>query len=259
MYPWIHISDSLQLPTYTVIISLVCTGLLFLVGPRARRLGLETSTALDLSMVIMIGGFIGARFLHVLYEHPAFYISNPMQILRVWEGGFVFYGGVMGALFFSAWTFKLKKIEILEPWFDLFAPIVSLGYAIGRLGCFAAGCCYGKSCDLPWAVTFPHGVEAPEGFPVHPTQIYATLFELAVFFVLVVAEKKKVFRLGSGKIFFLWVTLHTTGRLLMEFFRDDFRGSEILGLSVSSFISLLFLFFGILKLLSKEKNVPSTV
>ena len=98
MFPHIHITDTLSLPTYLLLCSLAyCACLIWLV-PRAKKLNVNRNHALDISLVIMVAGFIGARALHIFYEEPAYYLNDPMQVFQFWRGGFVFYGGLIGAL-----------------------------------------------------------------------------------------------------------------------------------------------------------------
>lgn len=221
---------------------------------RAEHQNLDRHTTLDLSLAIMIGGFLGARALHILWEAPNYYVARPLAILEIWRGGFVFFGGVIGGILATEWIFRKKQLE-RGPWQDLFAPVFALGYAIGRLSCLAAGCCYGRSTDLPWGIVFPQGLEATAGIPLHPTQIYAFLWELSLFFVLFRLEKKRPQRLTApGSLFMIWLIGHGFGRLLMEHFRADERGSEIFGLSISSLISLVLIICGSIILYEKQKN-----
>src|SRR5690606_9254272 len=102
---------------------------------------------------VMIGGFVGARLFHVFYEAWDVYRDNPWLIVQFWRGGFVFYGGFAGALVAAWMTLRLKKESFLE-WANFFAPVIAVTYAIGRIGCFLNGCCYGDYCQWPWAVEF---------------------------------------------------------------------------------------------------------
>ncbi len=238
MFPLIHISDELKLPTYLVLCSLAYCLCLFWLVPRAKKLNYNITTALDLSLVIMVTGFLGARLLHIIYEEPQYYLDHPSQIYKFWQGGFVFYGGLIGVLFGCYLFLKLKKESFLK-WADFFAPMAPLGYAVGRLGCFFKGCCYGKICDLPWAVHFPHIL--PHGLSRHPTQLYVVLWEVILLFLILKLEKTKT--LKRGGLLFFWLLLHSSGRIFMEFMRDDPRGDMIMGLSVSTWISFLLILF----------------
>lgn len=240
MYPQMRLTENLQVPTYFLVISLTVTICIFWWFRRLRKSALSLQTGLDLSLVIMISGLLGSRLFHIAYENYDYYQINPWKAFFLWDGGFVFYGGVLTASI-SAWIFlRVKDPARIFDYFDLAAPVVAVCYAIGRLGCFFAGCCYGKSCDLPWAINNRH-----------PTQLYATFWEIGVLLVLKGLEsiprahrKPKIFS-ASGSLFFIWMILHGAGRLIMETFRDDFRGPA-LGLSISSWISLLLIALGAL-------------
>ena len=236
MYPFIHIG-SIAAPVYTIVISLIFSLSVVWLLQRAQKFNHDKILALDLGLVIMICGFIGARVFHIIYEEPKYYWEHPSEVFKVWQGGFVFYGGFLGAWFSGIWFLKKKKQPLLV-WHDLFAPIVSLGYSLGCLACLAAGCCYGRATNLPWGIRFPAGVEAPTGISLHPTQIYASLWEFALFLLLIKLEKKQR---APGELFAIWLTLHAIGRVIMEHFRMDARGPNFLGFSISSLISLILL------------------
>ena len=154
MFPSIPITDSISIPTYLLIISFAYSlGILWVVH-RSQTSNLDRNLTLDLCFVIMISGFVGARLFHVFYESPEVYLNHPTWIIKVWYGGFVFYGGALTAFVASLLYLRLKK-QPLAPWADLFAPVGAAGYAVGRLGCFFNGCCYGKICTLPWGFRFP--------------------------------------------------------------------------------------------------------
>jgi phosphatidylglycerol:prolipoprotein diacylglycerol transferase len=245
MFPEIKFSDSIVIETYLLYISVLYCFLLFYVLQRARnRPGLsdevrsqKTTIALDLSLIMMVGGFLGARAVHVFYEMPEYYSEDWTRAFKFWQGGFVFYGGFIVA-FAACWIFlRLRKLSFLE-WADFFAPVLALGYGLGRISCFLAGCCYGRSCDAPWAVVFPWDYHQ---VPRHPTQIYAVLWELAVYALLIWLEKRKLVVREPGKLFAIWLTFHALGRLMMEYYREDFRGDLIIGLTISTWVSLLLL------------------
>ena len=239
MYPLIPISESISIPTYLLIISLTYCFSIFWVLKRAQKFEYNTKLALDICLTIMIGGFIGARALHILYEEPSYYLENPLDIFKVWQGGFVFYGGAIAAFFSTAFLIK-KRGENLFQWLDLFAPIAAGGYAMGRLACFFNGCCYGKACQLPWAVQFPPSLHSHETILRHPTQLYAFSWEIILLILLLLLEKRKTLK-TPGHLFLTWTSLHSIGRLIMETFRDDNRGHFILNQSISTWLSLIIL------------------
>lgn len=232
MFPVLPVSTSLSVPTYYLIISITVSICLVWVNRRAQQLQLSQKLTLDLGLIIMVAGFLGGRLLHVAFEDFAYYREQPFRILQFWQGGFVFYGGALLAGLSGYFFLRIKAKEDLKNYLDLLAPPLALAYALGRLGCLLAGCCYGKYCELPWSIAGRH-----------PTQAYASLWEVGVLFILLGIEKaplnsKKIEKLKQpGNLFFLWMLLHAFGRLLMEAYRDDFRGPT-LGLSISSWISI---------------------
>lgn len=250
MHPFLHLTGTFFVPTYLLVISFTYCLSLIWADRRAARFNRSRALTLDIALMIMIGGFLGARLFHVLYEAPEVYFENPVRIFKFWEGGFVFYGGFLGALLTSSIFLKIKK-ESFWQWADFYAPILALGYALGRIGCFMNGCCYGETCDLPWAVEF-HTPGLPIG-PRHPTQLYATFFELVTLTILLFTEKTKWLKQKRfGTLFCLWLALHAIGRLVMEAFRDDFRGPEF-GLSISSWLSLTLLTIALAILVTKPQ------
>lgn len=223
---------NLQLPTFFLVISLSLTFLLFWLSQRLEsenEKSFDRKMAFDLSLIIMISGFLGARLFHVFYEHWDFYSAYPIEIFKFWNGGFVYFGGFTASLLMSSLYLKSQKQSFLN-WADFFTPLLSASYALGRIGCLLEGCCYGQYCTLPWAIAGRH-----------PTQIYMSLGEFFVLGVILWIEKKKPAFVGF--LFTTWIMLHSIFRFIFEFFRDDDRGSSILGLSISQTICLA-LFFG---------------
>lgn len=252
MYPVINLGTT-QIPTYILIISLIyCTHLFWLLS-RSHKFHFERNKVLDVAMAVMIGGFVGARILHVIWEEPSYYIQSPTEIFYFWQGGYVFFGGLIGAIFSGLFVIRKDKVNWYG-WLDLFAPLIASGYALGRLSCLAAGCCYGKKSDVPWCIVFPQGVEAPSGICLHPTQVYSALWEGILLGLLLYLERKKP--LKAGQLFFIWLALHSLGRIWQEYFRADFRGPVFVGLTLSTVIAVsLFLFaFYMLRLLNKGRS-----
>lgn len=235
-----------MIPTYYLILSAaVCLALLW-VTRRSEILGLSRQRTLDLSLIVMVSGFIGGRLFHVFYENFDFYLEDPTRVLYFWNGGFVFYGGALLSGLCVFIYLRLTEPKFLKRYLDLFAAPLSLTYILGRIACFFAGCCYGRYCELPWAINARH-----------PTQLYAVFWELGTLILLLAIEKTAIKDRvkplkGAGSLFYLWILLHALGRLVMEAFRDDFRGPT-LGLSISSWISVGIAALAILLLsLNKE-------
>lgn len=242
MWPLIQLGPNLYIPTYFFWISFTYSLCFVYLAWRAERFEMPRSFALDLAFAMMIGGFLGARFFSVFYEEWPYYRTHPSEIFKFWHGGFVFYGGLLGAIAVGLLMIKWRRRDNFWVWADFFAPILSLGYAVGRIGCFLAGCCYGKLCSLPWAIEFHHSW-LPQG-PRHPTQLYACFWEFAVFFFITRFEDR-FHRRAAGYAFSVWLTLHAIGRIIMEHYRDDDRGPALMGLSVSTVISLALILLAV--------------
>lgn len=235
LYPSIHLAQGLEIPTFFLVISLVLSVSLWWITKRCDLYHLPKRKVLDLSLLLMIAGLVGSRLMHVLYENLSYYQEDPVRIFYLWDGGFVFYGGLTLALVAAFFYFRILRPEKVGSYFDAFAPVVSFAYGFGRMGCFLAGCCYGGACDYPWAIAGKH-----------PTQLYALLWEAGVILILLGLEKipsvqRISFLRRSGDLFVLWMGLHAVGRLLMESLREDFRGDLIFGFSVSTVFSVLLL------------------
>lgn len=241
---------SIHLPTFFLVISVSLSILLILLSYRVDRFGKDRKISFDLSIVLMLSGFVGGRLLHVVFEEWPYYAEDLSRIFEFWRGGFVFYGGMIGASLAGFAYLKIKKQKFLE-WADFFAPLFSLAHALGRIGCLLSGCCFGATCELPWAMDGRH-----------PTAIYMITGELFIFVLLLLYEKYE--KSPAGHIFAKWVLLHSILRLNVEYFRDDFRGAffnvpPFGHLSISQVISLIlmvcvlaFYIFGYLKRRSQK-------
>lgn len=244
MFPFITFSD-VRISVYFLFLSLVFTLIVPAIVQRAKALKLSPLFALDLYIFVLIGAFLGARLFYVFYQEPSFYFSNPEQILYFWNGGYIFFGGFLGSVSAGA-LYCLKREEAMEKWLNFSIVLLSLGYSIGRIACLLSGCCYGAETNVSWAI-FMHGAFR------HPTQLYAVLIEAFIFLFLILVEKKRGFKAYLALP--VWLVLHSLGRMVMEFYRSDPRGGEILGLSVSTFISLILLNLGAVLLFKKLKLI----
>jgi len=231
MFPQVFHIGSFFLPTYGL---LVTTG--FLIGlwvaARLSRLaGLDTDAVIGLGIYTAIAGLIGAKLLMILFDLD-YYLRNPGEIvsLATFQAGGIFYGGLLLALVVAFLYLRRSKLPGL-PAADVFAPGIALGHAIGRVGCFTAGCCWGARCTLPWAVTFTspeaHArVGVPLGLPLHPTQLYEAAAE-AVIFIFLYRRFLRPHR--PGTIIGLYLVLYSTARFLVEFVRAHDEANRLLG------------------------------
>jgi phosphatidylglycerol:prolipoprotein diacylglycerol transferase len=191
----------------------------------APRFGLNPRTIQDLAFFIVIAALIGSRlwFVAIAWDY---FREHPVDALKLWQGGLVFYGGLIAAILVSIAYMWIKKMPMFVVG-DVLAPGLALGQAVGRIGCLAAGCCYGSVTDLPWAVTFTNGqCLAPLHQALHPTQLYASLGLMAIFAVLLFLQRRPH---PPGQIFWTYGLLHGLFRPILETFRGDFRGSALIG------------------------------
>ncbi|MGP0564586.1 MULTISPECIES: prolipoprotein diacylglyceryl transferase [unclassified Nitrospina] len=217
---------------------LVATGFfvgIVLAARQGQKEGLDSGRILDLCFYLLIASILGGRLLYVIVEYR-YFASNPLEMLKFWKGGLVYYGGLMAAVA-TAWYFMRKFDLPFWKTADVLAPSIAIGQAIGRWGCFFAGCCYGVRTDAPWAITFTNlDSLAPLNVPLHPTQIYLSLNALVIFFVLLWVQKKKRF---DGQVLLTYGILYSIGRFIIEFYRGDDRGYAVPEmLSTSQFIGI---------------------
>lgn len=223
-------------------------GLMLLIGfllgywlavKRASRYGVPKSMLLDLALYLLLAGIIGGRLVYVLLNLP-FYVSNPIQILAIWNGGLSFYGSLGAGVLTTLLFCRRRGIGFLQI-ADLITPSLVLGYAFGRIGCFLNGCCYGVPTTLPWGVKFP-GVFFGE--PVHPVQLYASAANFLFMFLLLWfdKEKKKV----TGQTFSLYMMLYALYRILAEILRKGATAQILFdGMTQAQVASIILFFIGV--------------
>lgn len=239
------------IPSYYTFISLGMLLGIYIFYHYAKKANILPIHAIDISLVVIISAYAGARLFHIIFELPSYYLYNPLEIFAFWKGGFVIYGGILTPILFVYLYCKKKKIDFLFV-ADLLAPSVAIGTALGRIGCFMQGCCFGLPTSMPWGVAFPEGTNGgltPSGIPLHPTQIYMSLMNLIIFFLLHFRSKHKRF---NGEIMCWYFILYPFGRSIIEIFRSDFRGNLFSPyLSTSQFISLIIFLLSIYILAKK--------
>jgi phosphatidylglycerol---prolipoprotein diacylglyceryl transferase len=237
VFPKLFHLGSFYLPTYGVLVALGFLAGLWVAVRLARRMGVQAELITNLAVYCALAGLIGAKILMIIFDwgdpqKPPIFSLATLQAAGVWQGGLLL------AIIVAILYIRHNKLPLLDT-FDAFAPGVAIGHAIGRIGCFAAGCCWGNRCDLPWAVTF-HNPEAadltgvPLGVPLHPSQIYEMLSECALFGFL-------YWRFGkphsSGKIMGMYLVLSSALRFLIEFTRFHEQGLHW-GLSLTQWIAI---------------------
>ncbi|MCI2228315.1 prolipoprotein diacylglyceryl transferase [Polaribacter sp. MSW13] len=183
--------------------------------------------------LIFITGFLGGK-LFLFFEKPIYYLQSPKSIFNIFSGGFVFYGSFTCIIVFIIGYLRKHKIAIL-PLIDILAITTTIVHAIGRMGCFFAGCCYGKPTNSIFGVHFPN----THSVAVHPTQLYEVGSILIIMSLLFVIRKNKSF---DGQVFISYVILYAIARTVLEIFRGDQRGYIIQNyISHSQFIAFIFI------------------
>jgi len=221
MFPVLFKLGPLTIHTYGFCIALGFLAALSYVSKAARRKHINSEIIIDLCFYALVCGMIGGRLLYVILEWENFE-NNWLEIFRIWNGGLVFYGGFIAALIFIWQYMKVKQLPMLKT-LDILAPAVALGHGFGRIGCFFAGCCYGRMCDLPWAVSFTHPLTlALPNVPLHPTQLYSSIMNFTLFGFLVWLSSRKP---KEGSIATAYLCLYGIGRFSIELFRGDDRGT----------------------------------
>src|SRR6266496_3904973 len=244
MYPILFRIWNFPVNTYGVFLALAFLGAIFVTVKLAERDGLPKERIYDLCLWLLLSSLIGSKVL-MFFTEPE-YREHPLQLfsLDFLRSGGVFYGGLLGAMitgYFLMWRWKL-------PWWktaDACAPGIALGNVLGRQGCFAAGCCWGKPTNLPWGVKFSELGHSITGVPtdtfLHPTQLYESFAMFFVFLFLLWLHKHKRF---SGQVILAYGLLYSIIRFAIEFVRDDPRGdilglTTLTGLSTSQLISVV--------------------
>lgn len=231
----------LKLPTFGVILALSFSLAYFMAIRYAIKLGDSAKHIENLFLVVVLASIVGSRLFHVLFEEFSYYSQHPEKILAVWEGGYTLYGALITGITGMYIYCRINKISFLR-YIDIAALVTSFGIGMGRLGCFAAGCCWGKQCDLPWAVTFtnPNSFTPNLNVPLHPAQLYESLGGFAIFFTCRWVLNHRKF---PGQVFYLALSSYAVIRFLVEFFRgDDYRGYVFNGaISYSQLVSLAVL------------------
>lgn len=189
-----------------------------------RRRGISSEHVLDLTAVLLVAGVLGARLLYLTLEWD-YFRENPTHIWRLWEGGLSFQGGLVAALLAGALYCRRRGLSFMTMG-DVIAPGTALGYAIGRVGCFLNGCCYGAPTSLPWACQFHDPpVTGPLTPPSHPTQLYAALASLLIFAVLLMIFRRQRV---AGQVLWAFLLLYSVYRFAIEFLRKG-ATAEVMG------------------------------
>jgi phosphatidylglycerol:prolipoprotein diacylglycerol transferase len=210
----------LTVHSYGVMMAIAFIVGLWTASRRGLREGIPPEKIMDIGPWLIVGTILGARIMYVAtYWHEEFAGRPFGEIFAVWNGGLVFYGGLIGATLAGVLYARLKHIALWKL-ADVLAPSIALGYVFGRIGCLLNGCCYGRACDMPWAIRFPVGnLNGAPTFPVHPTQVYDSLLNLGLYFGLAWLYRHKKF---DGQVFATYLLCYAVTRSIVESFRGDY-------------------------------------
>lgn len=216
MYPILFKLGPFTVYSYGVMVALgfgIATACVYI---RSPKFGIDRNNIVDLMIIMLVSGLAGARFFYVLQNY-GYYKFYPVEILNLSKGGLVWYGAFIAGFFSSAVYIKIKRMDFWAV-LDLAAPYIALAQAVGRIGCFLNGCCY--------------GVAAPDGC-ILPVQIYSALSLLLIFVVLRIWQDRRRF---GGEIFTGYCILYSAKRFLIEFIRGD-NPRAYFNLTISQVIS----------------------
>ena len=267
MHPILFEWGPFSLHTYGLAMALAFGIGIWVTSRRAAPRGFNTKFVIDLSVLILIFSLLGARFLYVVThwdefaDHPLDVISPIQSNGQIGIAGLVLLGGVIAA-FATVYVYSRRKQFAFFAVTDLFIPATALGVAVGRLGCFFNGCCFGLPTNLPWGIVFPSGSLAGSVYPgvcVHPTQIYETLWMLIVFAGLLLWDRRAR---GVGQITGLFLVIYGIGRFFIESLRwyesqmVIFQSGDA-RLTISQVLSAAMIFCG-LALIMRSLKQPAT-
>jgi phosphatidylglycerol:prolipoprotein diacylglycerol transferase len=223
----------------------------------ARRRGMDPVNIVDLGIVVLISSVVGSRLLYVL-GHLDQYRGHLIDVVKIWEGGLTFYGGLIAGVLFGVGYLKIKKIPVPEAT-DVIAPQIALGIAIARVGCFMNGCCFGKPSNLPWACSFPPGSQAGwvlPGVTLQPTQVYSTIANLVIFLFL---RRLLHSRHVPGTVFYAFLLAYGMWRFAIDFLRyyepEMYFAVGRLSLTYNQILSIGIALIGVFLLVRARRRV----
>jgi phosphatidylglycerol:prolipoprotein diacylglycerol transferase len=220
MYPILFKFGSIGIHTYGVVLVIAFFFSLWLVKKDAKRLNIDEKTIDELATYLLIGGLAGARIYYACFYDPIYYLKYPWTLLFIWEGGLAIHGALIGGVLSAVLFCKKRKLNFWQI-ADLVSPFLILGQAIGRIGCFLNGCCYGLPTNKPWGVIFPKGSFAYYKYgmvAVHPTEIYEMVLDFIGFFILFFLRKRIKIK---GFLFCFYLIYYSVIRFFVSFFRGD--------------------------------------
>ncbi|MFH1854124.1 MAG: prolipoprotein diacylglyceryl transferase [Candidatus Omnitrophota bacterium] len=219
----------------------------------ALRRNIKSELVYDLVFFLAIGSLIGARLYYLAFFNPASFIKDPISVLKIWEGGLAIHGAILGGILSGILFSRLRKMSFWKI-ADITAPSLILGQAVGRIGCFLNGCCFGTPTQSIFGIRFPGGSLpdiAYSGLPVHPTQLYEFALDLAGFFMLWSIRRRLKF---DGGLFLLYLVIYSAIRIIVSGLRGDslyIWGSTI---KIAQAVSAVIFIIAALIFIKRQKN-----
>jgi len=246
MHPILFKLGPITIHTYGFLLALgVLSAILFSLW-LAKKEGLDTRQISDLIFFSILIGLLGAK-LFLIFTEFKIYINNPKELINMIRSAGTFYGGLIFGGLFAVWYIRKKKLD-LKKIADILAPAIALAHFFGRLGCFSAGCCFGRLshgfCQVIFTSHEARTTGVPLNTPLYPTQLIESILNLINFIILFFYYKKRRF---PGQVFLLYIFNYSIIRFGVEFFRGDLDRGYIFGgishpfssLSVPQFISII--------------------
>lgn len=240
MFPILVKIGPVSIHTYGFLLAVgVASGLWFLYI-QGKKHGMDAPKLLDMAFYTIIVSLIGAKL--VLFAgHFSYYVKNPSELISFARTGGVFQGGLAFGVVFALWYMKKHAIPTWKV-ADIAVAALALGHGFGRIGCFMAGCCFGRECSVPWGVTFHNEYASnltgiPTGVLLHPSQLYEAILNFSNFVILFFILKKKKF---DGQVFSFYIINYSIIRYFVEFYRGDHSDKTYLLQNPSPYLSVSY-------------------
>ncbi|WP_353893020.1 prolipoprotein diacylglyceryl transferase [Proteinivorax hydrogeniformans] len=230
MYPVLLELGPVTVHSYGLMIALGFVAVILGLRRRAHEIGVEPNDTLDISLLAIVFGMIGARLYYVFIYDFSHYVQNPLDVFAFNQGGLVFHGGlILGTLAVIIYL-RIKKVSIVET-ADIAALLIPVAYAFGRLGCFLNGCCHGIATESFWGVSFGEFTAST----YHPTQLYLVALAIGIYGFILWQRPRRTF---GGQGFLSYIIIYSVGRFLIEFLRTN---PEVFGVFTAAQITSVIL------------------
>ncbi len=221
MFPVLFRLGPVAVHTYGLMMAIGVAFALWFIYHQSRKQGLDATRIVDAGVYTILISLVGAKFV-LFIGNFSYYTRYPGELLSLARSGGVFQGGLVFGVIFALWYFRRKRLPTWKV-SDMAAPALALGHGFGRIGCFMAGCCYGRAGEAGWGVKFTspyaHNLTGvPLNEAIHPVQLYESALNFLNFCILWLVLRKKKF---DGQVFSLYIINYSLIRFFTEFYRGD--------------------------------------